>query len=295
MVNFRQSEQNILALFTVGQSVIYERQKYEVIKSGKPTCGKGEPKTDIYVLLQDNQNAKTEVKISYKKDNADFLENKIGAERAELLFGADWANIIKNSTQQIQSQFHGKPLIYKSKQKRTDRGAITLGWKFELMNKPSGELSGKMVLTPEQYLDVYSGSNLPIDKRNATVDGEEIVNSGVATHILLGNTYSSAQDVLDNIRKIEDYINDAPEIYFACKALNYRTFEQKFDGNRPLAVQVKWDIINGKLSPQLVFDEPLSWNGNAAAEQLKNCLQTLNIQTTDDINDTNVDSSRVYE
>ncbi|HDR1333843.1 TPA: hypothetical protein QB386_000580, partial [Pasteurella multocida] len=76
-------------------------------------------------------------------------------------------------------------------------------------------------------------------------------------------------------------------IYFACKALNFRTFENKYDGNRPLAVQVQWDINNNKLTPTLLFDNPLNWNGNSVYDRLKSCLNQLNIETTDDINEEN--------
>lgn len=55
---------------------------------------KGEPKTDIYVLAKDEKDITREFKISYKKPNADFLENKTSAERAELLFGSHWKNIV---------------------------------------------------------------------------------------------------------------------------------------------------------------------------------------------------------
>lgn len=47
-----------------------------------------------------------------------------------------------------------------------------MGWKFELLNKPGGELSGIMDLSREQIIDVHAGTNLPDDKRNAMVNGE---------------------------------------------------------------------------------------------------------------------------
>ena len=37
-----------------------------------------------------------------------------------------------------------------------------------------------MMLTEQQVIDVYSGSNLSEDKRNAYIDGKMIENSGVA-------------------------------------------------------------------------------------------------------------------
>ena len=123
--------------------------------------------------------------------------------------------------------------IYKEAFKKTEKGAITLGWKFELLNKPAGELSGKMSLTKQQIYDVYAGTNLSEEKR--------------------------------------------------------------YDGNRPLAVQVDWKIVNEKLTSDIEFEYPLKKNGTEMANRLLNCLNKLSIETTDDINETNADMSHVYE
>ncbi|HDR1063946.1 TPA: hypothetical protein QB333_000549, partial [Pasteurella multocida] len=141
MLTFSEAEQNIKAYFNIGDVVLFKNQIYNVINVGKPTSPYGEPKTDLYILLQ-NEKDSTEIKISYKKSNADFLENKIKVERAEQLFGRDWQKIIINSTRSIEDIFLNKPLIYKNSLKRTQSGAITLGWKFELVNRKNGELSG---------------------------------------------------------------------------------------------------------------------------------------------------------
>ncbi|HDR1055890.1 hypothetical protein ACFGZZ_01775 [Pasteurella multocida] len=286
MLTFSEAEQNIKAYFNIGDVVLFKNQIYNVINVGKPTSPYGEPKTDLYILLQ-NEKDSTEIKISYKKSNADFLENKIKVERAEQLFGRDWQKIIINSTRSIEDIFLNKPLIYKNSLKRTQSGAITLGWKFELVNRKNGELSGEIKLSKEQYIDIYSGSNLSLEKRNANVNGKIITNSGVANYILIGDSFSSSREILENIISIDEYVKYSPQIYFACKALNFRTFENKYDGDRPLAVQVKWEVINNKLTPTLIFDNPLNWNGNSVYEHLKSCLNQLNIETTDDINEEN--------
>ncbi|QPB42083.1 hypothetical protein [Rodentibacter haemolyticus] len=294
MANFSQAEKDVKDFFQVRQRIEFEQSIFTVEKIGKPTCRKGEPKTDVYLLLA-NGNEKREIKISYKKDNADFLENKMNAERAEQLLGNHWAAIIQQSTEHLQDRFLTKPLIYKKSFGRVEKGSITLGWKFEFVNKPAGELSGNLLLTQDQIIDIYSGSSLSEDKRNANVNGEIILNSGVADYILVGQNYSSAEDVLNHIIPIEEYVSKNPNIYFACKALNYRTFKQKYDGNRPLAVQIDWQIINGKLTPKLIFDRPLSWNGKAVADQLLEKLTQLGIKTTDDIHEQNAVKNRIYE
>lgn len=295
--NFSKSENAVLSYFSIGDQVCFQERSFWVEKVGKPTCSHGEPKTDVYLLLK-NENEQKEIKISYKKSNADFLENKIRADRAELLFGEKWQEIIQSATEQLKEKFLSKPLIFKEAFKRTEQGAITLGWKFELMNKVSGALSGKIQLSKEQCFDVYAGSNLPEDKRHASIEDEIIINSGVANYFLTGNYFDSANDVLGKIQPIEDYVEKYPEIYFACKALNYRTClerEKKWDGNRSLSVQVSWEIKNGKLTPTLVFDRPLKWNGDDVAEQLKQCLEQLKIRNMADINNKNTERSCIYE
>lgn len=292
MGDFGDAERRILAFMTEGTEFVFQDKKYKVILSGKPTCHKGEPKTDIYILAE-SEHDKTEIKISYKKENADFIENKMSAERAEQLFGTDWEGIIEQSTTAIRDRFEERMLIYKNKYKRTEKGAITLGWKFELLNKNSGDLSGKMLLTEEQVIDVYAGSNLSEDKRNAMVCGQVIEDSGIANYILMDEDVHSAQDVIDKMIPIKEYVKQHPDIYFACKALNYRTFAEKWDGDRPLSVQVFWDAEGNKLVPKLVYDKPLTVKGNEVAGRLLQYMKLLNIKTTDDIDDDNAGTDRI--
>lgn len=268
-------------------------ENFKVILAGKPICSKGEPKTDVYILAENlDTNVKSEIKISIKKSNADFIENKIGDERALSIFGQDWQYIIRAAILQLEDDFKSKPLIYKTKKGKTNKGSITLGWKFELLNKQSGVLSNKIALSKKQVMDIYAGTNLQYDKKNALVNGEKIENCGIANYLLFGNieSFNTAQDIINNIIFIEEYIVQHPNIYLACKALNYRTFEKKFDGNRPLCVFINWNIRDNKLTPEIIFDAPLVTRGNSVAEKLIYSLKMLNINTTDDINEENISS-----
>lgn len=292
MGDFGEAERRILSFMAEGTEFLFQGKNYKIIFSGKPTCHKGEPKTDIYILAE-SMSDEVEIKISYKKENADFIENKMSAERAEQLLGDDWADIIEQSTTAISDRFKERMLIYKNKYKRTEKGAITLGWKFELLNKNSGDLSGKMLLTEEQVIDVYAGSNLADDKRNAMVSGQVIENSGVANYILMDESVYSAQDVIDKMIPVKEYVRRHPDIYFACKALNYRTFAGKWDGDRPLSVQVYWNVEENKLVPELVYDRPLMVKGNEVAGRLLQYMKALNIETTDDIDEDNAGTDRI--
>lgn len=292
MGDFGDAERRILALMTEGTEFVFQEKEYKILLSGKPTCYKGEPKTDIYILAESSSD-EVEIKISYKKENADFIENKMSAERAEQLFGDDWMNVIEQSTTAIKDRFEERILIYKNGFRRIEKGSITLGWKFELLNKSGGDLSGKMLLSEEQIIDVYAGSNLSEDKKNASVNGKVIENCGVANYILMDENVNSAQEVIDNMMPIRDYVLMHPEIYFACKALNYRTFAEKWDGNRPLSVQVEWSDVDKKLVPNIVYDRPLTVGGNEVAQRLLKYMKKLNIKTTDDIDDDNAGTDRI--
>ena len=294
---FGDAERHILSLFNIGSTFKYNNIGYTVINSGKPTCSKGEPKTDIYIAAKDAHCNIIEFKISFKKQNADFLENKTNAERAKQLFGSDWSNIISKATISLKDEFLSRPLIYKEKYGRTDKGGITLGWKFELLNVESGQLSGKIELSQKQIIDVYAGTNLISDKRDAYVNGHQISRSGIANYILFENTsFKNAQEAINSLISITDYVNSHPNIYFACKALNYRTFSEKYDGDRPLAVYVEWSSIDGKLDYKILFNTPLMQGGNYAYEKLKSAMKEMGVKTTDDLNNENIkDLNIIYK
>lgn len=290
---FGDAERHICALFSVGSQFSIQGTQYTVENVGKPTCSRGEPKTDIYVYASSARGSR-EFKISFKKENADFLENKTNPERAEQLFGSDWKTIIQNATTALRNEFESRPLIYKEQYRRTEAGAITLGWKFELLNVDNGQLSGDMHLTRSQVIDVYAGTNLGDDKRNAYVNGHMIPNSGVANYILFEDKRPrSVQEAADLLLSVEEYVTRHPKVYFACKALNYRTFRQKYDGNRPLAVYVDWSVKDGRLHHEIKFDNPLTTGGDYAASNLLKALRQLDVATTNDLNGANVEQPSV--
>jgi len=297
MPSFSQTEQAIITTLSKNNNFIYNGIIYEIKKFGKPTTRTGEPKTDIYILAENDLNI-LEFKISVKQSNADFLENKMRAERAKEIFGDTWKKDIIELTKNLEDNFLSKQVIYKEKVSRTEKGCLTLGWKFEILNKPGGDLSGKV---PKSLLEeVITGKNLSLDKKNAMVDGKVIKNSGIANYILLDAELLNLEDlnlVINSIIPVKDYIDSSSsDIYFACKALNYRTmylkngattYSHKWDGNRPLSVYVDWKNLNGQLCYEICFDNPLVTKGNEVAKKLSKVLSELNIKTTDDISKNN--------
>lgn len=294
MPTFSATEKQILATLKSNKSLIFNDKLYSIIECDKPTTIKGEPKTDIYILLQDENKDFLEVKISIKQKNADFLENKITDTRALEIFGNNWQDIIQKLITPIKCKFFNKKLIYKESFGHADKGTITLGWRFEITNKPQGELSG--LLPVELAEEVLSGKNLANDKKNSYINKKIVQGSGIAEYILPNaDTLDPANInlIFSSLIPIKDYIKqEGVALYFACKASNYRTLYipkektetvHKIEGNRHLSVYVDWKDTNNKLDYEICFNNPLSTKTKAVAKNLSDTLKRLGIKNTNDI------------
>lgn len=284
-------ERRLKDLFAPGVHVFLDDERLEIIDNAKPTpqYGGGEPKTDVYVLanvIDDHGDMVTdgqrELKISYKKSNADFLENKVRAERAHELFGDDADSIIMASTKRLRNKFEDRDVLYHKKNPNnpSDPGElmVTLGWRLDFVRSGSGELTENMGLTQEQLHDIYSGANLPEHQRDAQVNGRTVKDSGVANYMLVGEP-ETAQEAIDMMVPIDDYVKSHPNMYVSYKALNYRATQNKYDGNRALAVRVHWSNVDGRLTPRIDYDEPLHHGGNESYHELMNAMEQLESQS----------------
>lgn len=281
---FSKNERTIANTLSKGTTFVFEGEQYTVTKVAKPQVPSGECKTDIYIEGINPLGKTKEFKISYKQGNAQFIENKMKASRAESILGSNWKSIIESGTENLKNKFESRAIIIK---KGRRDGSITLGWKYELLDVQSGELSSKLDLSEKQIRDIYSGENLPEEKRNAEVDGIKIKNSGVANYMLRTDVLNNPQHIINNLQTIENYVKNHPDVYFACKALNYRTFEKKFDGDRPLAVQIDWENKDGFLVPKYNYSDPLTRKGKEICQKLLTTLDSLGITDTNGINSTN--------
>lgn len=297
MADFIEAEEVVRKFFPKGTTFDYEGEEYMVIDSGKPLPqkGKGEPKTDIYVCAQSEGTTK-EFKISYKKKNADFLENKMKSDRAKQIFGANWKEIIEENTKRISDRFEETPVLFLDQRKKTEPGSMTLGWRFELFNKLQGGLSGKMEnLTRDQVYEVYAGKKLEERKRNAKVNGKVIPNSGTADYILVTDEVESAQDIINRMQPIGEYIDENPDIYFGCKALNYRSKKKKMEGNRALSVQVDWHVEDEKLSIDIEYEKPLMRDGKQMKAAVETCLKLLQKKDATEFDSKELEDIPVYK
>ena len=279
MPKFSEIEAKIISLFPIDGVVIFEGKEYITQICGKPRPSAGECKTDIYIELRNKLTSKIKVlKISVKLSNADFLENKMSYQRALEIFGNSATDILTKLIKNIEDKFKDDYLIYFERHRKTKAQTIKIGWKFELTNKLQGDKSGILELTEEQKLDIYSGTNLANDKKDSYVNGSVIENSGIAEYILIVDDIDSltTQKCLQNIVPISTYIKDK-NIYFACKAVNYRMSQNKWDGDRPLSVWVEWNIKDGMLTADLNMSNPLHKKANEIGRNLQSILKDLHI------------------
>lgn len=271
---FSITEEELLKFAQNTKDFVFKGERHNIKFVGKPYPSQGECKTDLFIKTD-----KGEFKISIKQSNADFIENKMSYERAIQIFGDKASEIISKSIKSIKSSFDTHPLICFEKKGRTQAKTIVLGWKFELVNKVNGKKSGLLELSDEQKMNIYSGHLSDESKRNAVVNGEIIEDSGVANFILVTGKIENEplQYFIDKLEPINEFAKKQ-SIYFACKALNYRMLEDKWDGNRPLGVFVDWQLNDKKqLSGTIVYDNPLQTKGNAVGENVRSILSELSI------------------
>lgn len=82
-------------------------------------------------------------------------------------------------------------------------------------------------------------------------------------------------------------------LYFVCKILNLRNFNKKYDGNKPLTVYIDWFVRERKLKYNLNFDTPLNQGSNYAFARLKSTLDTIGVETTNNLNSCNVENNNI--
>lgn len=276
--NYGQLEQKIIDNFRNKGHFYFQGEYYTLLLVGKPFVAYGECKTDVYILGQSSSGALKEIKISVKTESSnEFQENKVSAQRAEEYFGSDWSNIISKTCKGIEDRFLSQSVVYGSGRYPTLPNSITQGWKLEIASKER-KLSAPLALTELQIREyVYKGSNLSDTKKNASVNGNVISNSGIAEYILYTELFSNLNpdDIINKLVSIETMKVKPTHLIFT--ANNWRTDLDQTDGSRPLAVRVKWELINGRLSRSILFDEPLIHTGKDWKSHLYPILEQLGV------------------
>lgn len=281
-------ESHIVDLFNNCEKISWKGRSFNKVSACKPRAqgGGGEPKTDVYVLLENTLSSFTDtIKISVKQDNAEFLANKLTATVAEELFGCDWKNIIIQSISPIRNRFEAQKIVYlKPKNSDNQDAFFTLGWKLEITNKPR-KLSSPLSLNKQEIVRiVYKGTNQPDRMRNAIVFGSIEEDSGIAEYLLEGNinSHPTVDSILSDLQLLDTYVPGT--IHLAFTANNYRFKADKADGARTLAIAIEWAVEGRRLKPTFNFNEPLRFQGETDMMPIvKSCLTQLDIESFDDI------------
>lgn len=240
-------EQRIIKLFVHGETVMYNGVIHTIDFAIKPTYSKGEGKTDIYIAFTNGE----VLKISTKASTADFLENKCSKERALQIFNNDLSPLI-NAIDYLKDSFLTHQIYYPSQLGRVEANSYTMGWRMDIINRNTGTLTAPLKLSKTQRHEVLCGDSLTGSKCNPMINGVIVNDAGIANALLLhSENYNTAQEVIDALCDPDDYTDD---FYVSFRAVNYRKNSDKIDGNRNLAVAIKWHSID---NPEIIFNEPL--------------------------------------
>lgn len=258
---YANTERQITALFAHGQELTYKGENVTVLFAGKPQAFKGgEGKTDSYILLKKEDGTLEEVKISLKKSNADFVENKLSAGRVSGVMGDNWQDRLSGSLEGFRETM-------KEHDPERENGTLVLGYRLDLVNKKSGN-AVELDITHEEAVDFYAGTSLPEAKRDSFVKDRIRKNSGVASHMLLGDEFESGQEILDKVIPIDEYVKDHPTLYLTPRAVTLRP-GGKFESSRPLGLSYDWkQSETGKWEYNLNTENPLSKTSTTAKAAL---------------------------
>lgn len=260
-------ERNVLDLFKSGAEFLLQGEKYISTGSFKPrvVSGGGEPKTDVFVYAKNiSTGEKHQIKISYKKNNSDFLENKLSADRAEALLGENFRALLKESF--IGMNFDSKVLH------SVDKTNYVLGYRVDIMNKP-GRNYYRVALPDSKIRAIYSGSDSSLNKTDCMVGNRVVSDSGVANFMLVGDSFANVQAAADCMVTMDDYITNHNEVFIAFKAVSFRTersgVKREWDGDRPLAFHVNWSYENGELAGAVDIEKVYSARCNRQGEYFR--------------------------
>ena len=262
----------------MGEEFEYSGNRYKVIQCSKPS---GESKTDLFIVAKNIGGGNNKVfKISYKKHSYTFVENKVRRYRIEEIFGSDWSNIIQSQINTRFAQFKKHHLVNKEKKK------ITIGWRYEIeqadMVKSHRTLSAsiKQDIASRVIWGEYAGN----ERRDAKVDGVIIPNSGIPDYIVIADPeeLSTWQDFFDKLKDIKKYAREHNKMQASFITQNWRWSQNKekwvTEGtSRDFVVWVKWRTVNGMLEGQAVLDQPFQKKAKDIVDDLKNCLEEMNI------------------
>jgi len=270
--NFGQLEKGVQNLFLKNNIFQFQGKTYQIKVIGKPTPsnGHGEPKTDLFILAEDVSTDKSlELKLSIKKDDYEFLENRLDLARFTQIFNKSSISNIFNYFLAVEKN---NPIaVYRS----TSKSFIyKLGAMAFITNAPR-TLSLKLNLSLAEKLEILCGKNLDSAKKNSKVNNQIYKDSGVANYILKLNEKDISKGLPYILKQLQNPRSFASTIdyYFALTRLNYRSDSDKWDGDRPLFICTNFNVINNQIISK--YSTKMFVNGNKIGNAIKNKIKEL--------------------
>ena len=290
------AEQNVRDILDHSEFT-YEDRRYKIITNAKPYP---ETKTDFYILAKDLTDETERVfKISYKKRSYSFIENKIQPHRIIMIYGKNWTDILQSQISQrntieeniywkkktpevhLADSFNNFPVIDFKKER------IMLGWRYEIeqLDAPkTGTRFHSGMIKQDISSQVFWGDGCSDEMRDAIVNDVRIPNSGIPDFILIKDPeeIQNADDVFSNIENIREHAREHNEMRASFLSQYNRWLEDKnkwkTEGfSRVFAVWVEWNVIGGNLRGRPVLNQPLERPSGEVIQNLKNCLEEMNI------------------
>ena len=203
-------ESAVVNTFVVGDTVNIYGKDYEIVLSCKPTSSKGEPKTDAFILLEDDDGEQKELKISVKSMLAEHWENKMSATRLN-----DAYKGLDKEKEELLDDLHEKcsksiPYTISKSGKRT----LSIGFRLDATNKfrKTGYNKPLPAQVEKEFISgEHNSDTSKIDSFVSYEDGEREIHtgSGVANYIFKpydDSQISSAQSIVDNLVYIDDLV-----------------------------------------------------------------------------------------
>lgn len=279
-------ETKVIQFFNTGTTFHFKGKECKVLISAKPKTqkGGGEPKTDVFIRAQSISDGKIiDLKISVKMKMANiFVENKITKERFNEIFYSETKEKIKERL--YKDVF---PEILKKIKRIYVGKKFPLGWKCEIAINDTRRNRVRVLISPDEADEIYSGKKRPTRFKDAKVNGVVIKNAGIADYILsvVERDIKSPKDVISQMVLIQDYVQKKKNRIFDIILTGLNLFIKedkniflKWDGDRPLLVGVKW-VHNeiGKLQGIVDLENLFAYKGNNMAKRLSETLSQVKV------------------
>lgn len=260
---------NILKNY-IGNSIKCRDGKTRFIKDiGKPIVshGGGEPVTDICVIFHDD----VLWTISLKQPTYGFVRNKITYNQCISLLGENFYNnilpfLIEKALKNINNNKY--PIIqydvFNQRNKRTADIVILQGYRLDIVDTDSGDLTFPFDCPSETFLKIFSGSDAQKEKKDCVVNGHLIPNSGVAKTFLVKdlNGTETPQELYDMAEPIETM--QKKQLYISFRAVNYFHYPDKNEWKGDTRYLAIYSVFNPILNNfELCYDKPLQIHGDA--------------------------------